>query len=85
MTTIETLLLVLIATGFLVILIIGILIAFTVLKVMQNVRRISEKLEATTDNLGETVKAVTKKLLPLAGTSVVGAVMRKIKHKKRED
>lgn len=83
MTTVENMLLILIASGFTVLLILAVIIAFTVLKILQNVRRISEKVELAAGSLGDTVRIIGNKVAPMAGTSVMAMVLGKLRNHKR--
>jgi hypothetical protein len=83
MTGLEQLLLILIAIGFVVLLVVAIAIVLLVFKILQNVRRVTEKVELATDNLSNTISMVGRKVAPLAGSSVIGMVMKKIKKTKK--
>ncbi len=84
MTTVENILLIVLAAGFLLLLALVITGVLLVVKILRSVQRMSQKAESATDNLSDTVMMVVKKLAPLVATSVAGLVVRKVtSHKNR--
>ena len=86
MTNIESTLLILLSIGFLVWVVIAIAIALIIMKILQNVRRVSEKAELATDNLNQALRVISKKVAPMALSSLMGMAVSKLKkHKKGRD
>jgi predicted Holliday junction resolvase-like endonuclease len=85
MSTIELVLLIVLGVGVFILLILAIVIAFIIVKIMQNLRRISSKAEAATDNLSSTLKVVAKRVAPVAATTIIGMVLKKLSNKKTKE
>ena len=82
MTSAESILVVLLAATLLILLVLSIVVISLFLKILGNVRRISEKAEAVTDNFGDIAAMVGKKVAPLALSAAVTAALRRFKSKK---
>ena len=85
MGTVELVLLIVLGVGFLILLILAIIISFIIVKIMQNLRRISTKAEAATDNLSSTLKVVAKRVAPMAVTTIIGMIIKKLNTKKSKE
>lgn len=82
MTGIETVLIVILGVGFGILLILAIVAVVIVVKILKNVQNITQKAEATTENLAQLVFKAGKKIAPLALSSIAGAVFKKFKQRK---
>jgi hypothetical protein len=82
MTGVETTLLVILSTGFVILLVLAIIAVVIIVKILRNVQNITQKAEATTDNLAQTLMSVGKKVAPLAASTVAGMVFKKFKRRK---
>lgn len=87
MTSVEVTLLIIIAAGFAILLLLSIVAVVIIVQILRNIHHITEKAEATTDNLAETLKVLGKKLAPVAITSLVSSIISRIKkrHNSKED
>ena len=82
MNTVESVLIILLAVGFLALLIMSIILVSMMLAVMKNVRRISERAEEATANVANLAQTVGGKLAPIAVSTLVAALVRRFKGKK---
>lgn len=85
MNTVETVLVILLSVGFIVLLVLSIIIAALVLTIMQRMNRIAEKAETATNNISEAAAGIGSKLAPVAISTLVGLVTKKFKSRKGED
>jgi hypothetical protein len=77
--TVETALVILLAVGFLVLLILAIIL----IAVMKNVRRISDRAEAVTSNAAEITEMIGAKIAPFALSTALGAIFKRAGRKKK--
>jgi cell division protein FtsL len=81
-TTVETVLVIMLAIGFLVLLILSIIVASLMLGVMRNVKRISERAEEAAANVSDLTAMVGKRVAPIALSAAIAAAMRRFRSKK---
>ena len=82
---VETVLLIVLSVGFAILLILGIMMAFVLLKIVTNIRRITQRLDETSENLGEVTKYVGRNVAPAAMSALMRVMFRSAKSKvKRE-
>jgi len=74
MQEVQTILIVLLSIGFFILLILGIAIVLVMFKIMTNIRRITQRLDETTENLGDMATYVGKSVAPKA-VSVLGSLL----------
>ncbi len=81
MTSTEEILVILLAATLFILLVLSIVVISLFLKILGNVRRISEKAEEVTDNFGDIAAMVGKKVAPIALSAAVTAALRRFKSK----
>ena len=81
MQEIQTILVILLSIGFLVLLIMGIAMVVILIKIMANIRRITQRLDETSENMGEMAKYVGKKVAPAALSALGSVLIRGVKSK----
>jgi endonuclease III len=81
--TVETALVILLAVGFLVLLILAIILTSIMIAVMKNVRRISDRAEAVTSNAAEITEMIGAKIAPFALSTALGAIFKRAGRKKK--
>jgi hypothetical protein len=81
MQEIQTILVILLSIGFMVLLIMGIAMVVILIKIMTNIRRITQRLDETSENMGEMAKYVGKKVAPAALSALWSVVLRSAKSK----
>ena len=81
METLQVVLIVLLSIGLGIMLIAGIIIAFLLIKIAKNVRRVTQRLDETSENLGEMTKYLGRKIGPAAGSAIASVLMRSVKSK----
>ncbi len=74
MQEVQTILIILLSIGFFILLILGIAMVLVLFKIMTNIRRITQRLDETTENLGDMATYVGKKVAPTA-LSALGSLM----------
>ena len=80
---IQTTLVILLAVGYLVLILASIVAAVIVIKILSSVRRITERAESTTENMSELVKTIGKRIAPVAVSSLAGLVFKKVKDRRK--
>ncbi len=83
MTNVETTLIIFLSVGLGILLLLSIIVVFIFIQILQNIHRITQKAEATTENLGEVVKAFGKKIAPLAFTTIITALMKRVTKRRK--
>jgi hypothetical protein len=83
-TTIETILIILLSAGFVVLLVLSIILVSLAIAVMKNVKRISERAEEATGNVAEIAANLSRRLAPLAFSGVAAAVMKFFRDKSKK-
>lgn len=79
MEDLQTILVILLSIGFLILLILSIAVAVVFFKILSNVRRLTQRIDETTEDLGEMAKYVTKKLGPAAASAMLSVLLRRAK------
>ncbi len=82
MSTIETILVIMLAVGFFILLVLSIVIASLVIVIVRRLNRISQKAEVATENLSSAAAMVSSKLAPVAASSILGFIVKKLKSRK---
>jgi hypothetical protein len=82
MTTVETILVIILALGFLVLLTLSIVIASLVITIMRRMNRISRQAEVATSNISSAAASFGTKLAPVAISTLVGLMTKKYKSRK---
>ena len=85
MQEVQTILIILLSIGFGVLLILGIIMVVVLIKIMTNIRRVTQRLDETSENMGEMAKYVGKKVAPAAMSAVGSMLMRRAKSKIKRD
>jgi succinate dehydrogenase/fumarate reductase cytochrome b subunit len=80
---VQTTLVILLAVGYLVLILAAIIAAVIVIKILNGVRHITAKAEATTENMSELVKTLGKRIAPVALSSLMGLVVKKVKDRRK--
>lgn len=80
---VQTTLVILLAVGYLVLILASIIAAVIVIKILNSIRRITQRAESTTENMSELVKTLGKRLAPVALSSLVGVVAKKVKDRRK--
>jgi cell division protein FtsL len=85
-TTVEQVLIIILAIGFFTLLVLSIILVSILIAIMRNVKRISDRAEEATSNLADVAAMVGRKLAPFALSGVAAAAMRwfKGRHKRGE-
>jgi hypothetical protein len=81
MQEVQTILVVILSIGFVILLIMGIAMVVILIKIMTNIRRITQRLDETTENMGEMAKYVGNKVAPAAMSALGAVLMRSAKSK----
>lgn len=82
MSTVETILVIFLGVALLLLIILGIVIASLAIKILKNVKHISQKAEETTASFADITAMVGKKVAPVALSAAVAAAMRRFTSKK---
>ncbi len=82
MTTIETILVIMLGIGFFILLVLSIVIASLVIIIVRRVNRLSVKAETATENISSAAAMVGTKLAPVAISTLLGLVAKKMKSRK---
>lgn len=82
MSTIETILVIMLAVGFFILLVLSIVIASLVIIIVRRLNRISQKAETATANLSNAAAMVSSKLAPVAASTLFGLIAKKLKSRK---
>ncbi|HVE80674.1 MAG TPA: hypothetical protein VNA68_00835 [Candidatus Dormibacteraeota bacterium] len=77
----QTVLVILLSIGFLILVIMGIIVSFVLVKILLNIRRVTQRLDETTENMGEALKYAGRKLVPAALSALSGVMLNKVKSK----
>jgi uncharacterized membrane protein YciS (DUF1049 family) len=79
MEQLQSVLVVLLGIGFAILLVLGIVMVVIVIKILTNIRRVTQRLDETTSNLNELTKYVGAKLAPAAASAMAAVVWRQVK------
>jgi uncharacterized protein YoxC len=79
MENIQTILLIILSIGFAILLIIAIAVGFLIVKILSNIRRITQRVDETSENLGEMTKYMGQKVGPAAAAALWSLVWRRTK------
>jgi len=82
MTTVESVLVIILAVALLLLLTLGIVMAALAVGILKNVKHISQKAEETTANFADIAAMVGKRVAPVALSAAIAAAMRRFKSKK---
>ncbi len=81
MHDVQNILVVVLSLGFAVLLILGIIMVFILIRIITNIRHVTQRLDETTENMGEMAKHVGKKVAPAALSALASLLVRKAKSK----
>jgi len=88
MQEIQTILVIILGVGFAILLILGIAMVIILIKIMTNIRRVTQRLDETSENMGEMAKYLGRKAAPAALAAVGQMLWRgaksKMKHEKEK-
>lgn len=84
MTTVEQVLIVILAVGFFVLLVLSIILVSILIAIMRSVKRISDRAEEATSNISELAAMVSRKVAPFALSSVGAFAMKWFKGKMKK-
>lgn len=82
MTTVESVLVIILAVALFLLLVLGIIMAALAVGILKNVKHISQKAEETTASFADIASMVGKKVAPVALSAAIAAAMRRMKSKK---
>jgi len=82
MTTVESVLVIILAVALLLLLALGIVVAALAVGILKNVKHISQKAEETTASFADIASMIGKKVAPVALSAAIAAAMRRLKSKK---
>lgn len=82
MTAVETILVIFLAATLLILLVLSIVVISLFIKILRNVKRISERAEDVTGNFADIAAMVGKRVAPVALSAAIAAAMRRFKSKK---
>ncbi len=85
MTTVETVLVIILAIGFFALLVLSIILVSIMIAIMRNVKRISDRAEEVTSNMSELVAAVGRKVAPFALSGLTAAAVRWFKGRGKKE
>lgn len=85
MENIQTVLVILLSIGFAVLLILSIIFTFILVRIITNIRHITQRIDETSENMGEMAKYMGKKVAPAALSALGSIVMDKAKKKVKRD
>jgi len=83
MNTVETVLVIVLSVGFLTLIILSIILISLMIAIMKNVRRISKRAEEATGNIADIASMIGTKVVPVAVSTLVAAIVRRFKNKKK--
>ena len=83
MNTVELVLVILLSVGFLTLIILSIVLMVLMLAIMKNLKRISDRAEAATSIVAGIVESISDKLVPLATSGLVAALVKRFTSKHR--
>ncbi len=83
----ETTLIIILAVAFLILIILSLVVVYLIIRILQNIHNVTEKVSSTADNIPDLVRMLGKRLAPVAFSTLVGALVKKAhnKRKARED
>ncbi|HEX7259585.1 MAG TPA: hypothetical protein VF272_01490 [Candidatus Saccharimonadia bacterium] len=81
MQEVQNILVVMLSIGFAVLLVLGIIMVFILIRIITNIRHITQRLDETTENMGEMAKHVGRKIAPAALSALGSLLVRKAKSK----
>ena len=82
----ETVLVIILSIGFAMFLILGCVMVYIAIKVLMNIRNVTERLDETTENMSEMAKYMGQKVAPAAMAALMQVIVRGVKSKtKRKD
>ena len=79
MEDIQTVLVILLSIGFLILLIISIAVSIVIYKILTNIRRLTQRIDETTEDINEMARYITKKVGPAAASAIMSVMLRKAK------
>jgi cell division protein FtsL len=82
-TTVETVLIIILAIGFFTLLVLSIILVSIMIAIMRNIKRISDRAEEATSNISEVAAMIGRKLAPFALSGVTAAAMRWFKKRSK--
>jgi hypothetical protein len=83
MDGIQLTLVILLAVGYITLLILTIIAVVLVIQILQSIRHITQKAEATTESFSELLKVIGQKIAPAALSSLATLVMKKFSKRRR--
>jgi hypothetical protein len=75
----QTILIVLLSVGFLFLLIMSCIAVFLIIKILSNIRRVTERVDETSQNMGEMLKYIGRKVGPGMITTIGSVLWRSVK------
>lgn len=79
----TNLLIILLAAGYILLLVLAITFVVILISILRQVKRITQKAERTTENLGDIMVMVGKRVAPVALSAAVAAALRRFKFNKK--
>jgi hypothetical protein len=84
MSTIETVLVIMLGIGFFVLLVLAIIVLSLLIAIMRRMKRISERAEEATANISDAASLVSSKLAPVAISTLVGIITKKMRNRGKD-
>jgi hypothetical protein len=82
----QTVLVIILSVGFALFLIMGCVMVYIAIKVLMNIRNVTQRLDETTENMSEMAKYMGQKVAPAAMAALMQVIVRGVKSKtKRKD
>lgn len=78
MNTVETVLVIMLAIGFFVLLVLSIIVISLLIAILRRAKRISQRAEEATSNISEAASMIGSKLAPVAISTIVGLITKKL-------
>lgn len=85
MQELQTVLIIILSIGFGILLLLGIAMVFIIVNILNNVRRITQRVDETSENMGEMAKYMGKKVAPAAVGALMRVALRSAKSKVKKD
>lgn len=81
--TLLNVLIIVLSTGFIILLGLSIFLVFLAVKIMSSLRRMAQRTEDATESFTAVIKTVGKKIAPMAATTIAGAVLKRAKNRRK--
>jgi hypothetical protein len=83
MNNVEFALVILLSIGFLILIVLSIILVSLMLAIMKNLKRISQRAEAATENVAGMAETLSRNLAPLAASGILGVLVKRFTGKRK--